>query len=150
MYRDDCRQGLDSDSMVIPGHSGLLQMVDHTLIDSPCYKGHCKVMCVSSPEYFVINGNKRGACQILPDPDWKAEDQRGATTMNNQSGDMSSWTFKEMANREETKNRESKKKPAQLKKNDNHDDTQDVKVQEGTTDFLKESVMLDQFWQGLR
>ena len=31
------------------------------------------------------------------------------------------------------KNREPKKKPAQLKKNDNHA-TQDVKVQEGTTE----------------
>ena len=43
--------------MVIPGSSGSLQMVDHTLIDvplanvyldSPYYKGHCRVMCVSS------------------------------------------------------------------------------------------------------
>ena len=51
-------RALISDSMVIPGSSGLLQMVDHTLIDvpfanaylgSPYYKGYCKVMCVSSP-----------------------------------------------------------------------------------------------------
>ena len=58
MYRDDCGQGLILDSMVVPGSSGSLQMVDHTLIngplanvylDSPYYKGHCKVMCVSSP-----------------------------------------------------------------------------------------------------
>ena len=41
--------------------------------------------------------------------------------------------FKE-SNREITKNRDSEKKPAQLKKNDNHA-TQDVrKVQEGTTE----------------
>ena len=71
------------DSMVIPGSSGSLQMVD-TLIDvpkamanvyleSPYYKGHCKVMCVSSPIYAVIIGYVRGARQMLPDLDWKAE-----------------------------------------------------------------------------
>ena len=45
------------DVMVIPGSTGSLQMVDHTLIDVPLaniysdslyYKGHCSVMCVSS------------------------------------------------------------------------------------------------------
>ena len=50
---------------VIPGSSGSLQMVDHTLIDvpfanvyldSPYYKGHCRVMCVSSTVYPVIIG----------------------------------------------------------------------------------------------
>ena len=39
--------------------------------------------------------------------------------------------FKEETNRGETKNRDSKKKPAQLKKNDNRA-TQDVKVEAGT------------------
>ena len=43
--------------MLIPGSSGSLQIVDHTFIDvpfanvygdSPYYKGHCRVMCVSS------------------------------------------------------------------------------------------------------
>ena len=42
-------------------------------------------MCVNSPVYPVIIGNVRGARQMLPDPVWKAEDQReaqvGATTM---------------------------------------------------------------------
>ena len=56
--------------MVIPGSSGSLQMVDHQLIDvplvnvyldSPCYKGHCRLMCVSFPVYPVIIGNMRGA-----------------------------------------------------------------------------------------
>ena len=56
--------------MVIPGSSGSLQMVDHTLLDlplanvyldSPYYKGHCRVMCVSSPVYPVITGNE--CCQ---------------------------------------------------------------------------------------
>ena len=39
--------------------------------------------------------------------------------------------FKEESNRRETRNRDSKKKPAQIKNNDNRV-TQDVKVQEGT------------------
>ena len=51
-------RALIPDSMIIPGSSGSLQMVDHALIDeplaivyqdSPYYKGHSKVMCVSSP-----------------------------------------------------------------------------------------------------
>ena len=53
-------RALVPDVLVIPGSSGSLQMVDHTLIDvplanvyldSPYYKGHCRVMCVSSPVY---------------------------------------------------------------------------------------------------
>ena len=72
---------------MIPGSSGSRQMADHTLIDvplanvsldSPYYKGHCKVMCVCSPVYPVIIGNMRGVHQMLPDPDWKAENQREA------------------------------------------------------------------------
>ena len=51
---------------------------------------------------------------------------------DNQGGHMPSWMFKEESNRGETKNRDPKKKPAQIKKNDNHA-TQDVKVDEGTT-----------------
>ena len=46
---------------------------------------------------------------------------------------MPSWMFKEESNRGETKNRDSKKKPAQTKKNENHS-TQDVKVKEGITE----------------
>ena len=46
---------------------------------------------------------------------------------------MPSSMFKEESNREETKNRNLKKKPAHLKKNNNHG-TQDVKVHEGTTE----------------
>ena len=41
--------------------------------------------------------------------------------------------FKEESNRGKTKNRDSKKKPARVKKKDNHA-TQDVKVQEGSTE----------------
>ena len=106
-------------------------MVDHTLIDvplanvyldSPYYKGPCKVMCVSSPVHPLIIGNVRGARQMLPDPNWKA-------------GDMPSWMFKEVPNRGETKKRDARKKPAQFKKNDNSA-TQDVKVQEGITEGM--------------
>ena len=47
-------RALLSDSMVMPGSSGSVQMVDHTMVnvllanvylDSPYYKGHCKVTC---------------------------------------------------------------------------------------------------------
>ena len=107
-----------SDSRVIPGSSDSLQMVDHTLIDmlfyldSPYYKGHCKVMCVSSAPPFspVIIGNMRGSHQMLPDPDWKAEDQKRArnrkSTGNNNDDDnqgfgwMPDWMFKEVSNRD--------------------------------------------------
>ena len=41
--------------------------------------------------------------------------------------------FKEECNRGKTKNRHSKKKPAQIKKNDNHA-TENIKVLEETTD----------------
>ena len=77
-------RALIPDSMVIPGSSGSLQMVEPTLIDvllaniylEPLYyNGHCKVMCVSSPVYPVIIGNVRGARQMLPDPHLKAEDR---------------------------------------------------------------------------
>ena len=74
-------RALIPDSMVIPGSSGSLQMIDHTLIDIPLdstyHKGDCKVMCISSHVhvYPVIIGNVRGARQMLPD--WKPEDQRG-------------------------------------------------------------------------
>ena len=66
------------DSMVIAGSSGSLQMVDHTLIDvplvnvyldSPYYKGLCKVMRVSSPVHLVIIVTVRSAREMLPDPD---------------------------------------------------------------------------------
>ena len=70
-------RALIPNTMEIPGSSGSLQMVDHIMIDvplasvyldSPYYKGHCKVMCVSSPVYTVIIGNMRGVRQMLPDP----------------------------------------------------------------------------------
>ena len=146
MYRDDCEEILDSRldgdtrQFRLPADGGThSDRCANVYLDSPYYKGHSKVMCVSSP---VIIGNVRGAHQMLPDPVWKAEDQREARARtsegnnndaDNQDGDMPSWMFKEKSNRGKTKNRDSKKKPAQIKKNDNHA-TQDVSVQEGTTE----------------
>ena len=113
-------RALIPNSMVIPGSSGSLQMVDHTLInvplanvylDSRYYKGHCKVMCVSSPVYPVIIGNVRGASQMLPEPNWRADNQKEARVRtsggnnnddDNQGGDMPSWMFKEESNRGKT------------------------------------------------
>ena len=97
-------RALIPDSMVIPS----LQMVDQTLIDvllanvyqeSPYSKEHCKVMCISSPIYPMIIGNVRGERQMLPDQNWKVEDQRGSRARtsvgnnnqdDNQGGDMPS------------------------------------------------------------
>ena len=96
-------------------------------------------MCVSSSVYPVIIGNVRVARQMLPDPDWKAEDQRGARARtsagnnnddNNQGDDMPSWILKEETNREETKNKASKK---------THKTSKSNKAPR------KESVLLDQF-----
>ena len=79
-------------------------------------------MCFSSPVYRVIIGNVRGACQMLPYPDWKAENQQGArarTSGNNnneddhQGGDMPKWMFKKQSNQEELY-------LGQPKKNDDH------------------------------
>ena len=128
------------DVLVIPGSSGSLQMVDHTLIDvplanvyldSPYYKGHCRVMCVSSPVYPVIIGNVRGARRMLPDPDWKAEDQPGVRARtsggnkdkdddDNQGGDIPAWMFRrsnQKTVKSAPKERDSKMKPAQPKEN---------------------------------
>ena len=127
-------RALISDSMVIPDSSGSLQMVHHTLmdvplanvyLDSPYYKGHCKVMCVSSSVYAVIIGNVRDAHQMLPDPDWKAEVQKGARARtngdnnnddDNQGGDMPSWMFKEESNRGETKIETQRRSQPKLRK----------------------------------
>ena len=113
-------RALIPDLLLIPGSSGLLQIVDHTLIDvplanvyldSPYYKGHCKVMCVSSPVHAVIIGNVRDASQMLPDPDWEVENERedramtsGTTTM--MTTKMVICLVKEESNRGKTKNKE--------------------------------------------
>ena len=149
-------RALVPDVMVIPGSSGSLQMVDHTLIDvplanvyldSPYYKGHCRVMCVGSPVYTVIIGNVRGARRMLPDPDWKAEDQPGVRARtsggnkdkdndDNQGGDIPAWMFRRSNQKTEKstpKERDSKKKPAQPKENDDRA-KRNVKVKEGATE----------------
>ena len=149
-------RALVPDVMVIPGSSGSLQMVDHTLIDvplanvyldSPYYKGHCRVMCVSSPVYPVIIGNVRGARRMLPDPDWKAEDQPGVRARtsggnkdkdndDNQGGDIPAWMFRRSNQKTEKsapKERDSKKKPAQPKEIDDRA-RRNVKVKEGATE----------------
>ena len=149
-------RALVPDVLVIPGSSGSLQMVDHTLIDvplanvyldSPYYKGHCRVMCVSSPVYPVIIGNVRGARRMLPDPDWKAEDQPGVRARtsggnkdkdndDNQGGDIPAWMFRRSNQKTEKsapKERDSKKKPAQPKENDDRA-RRNVKVKEGATE----------------
>ena len=144
------------DVMVIPGSTGSLQMVDHTLIDVPLanvyldslyYKGHCRVMCVSSPVYPVIIGNVQGARWMLPDPDWKAEDQPGVrarTSRGNkdkdndddQGGDIPAWMFKRFNQKTEKsapRKRDSKKKPAQPKENEDCAE-RNMKVKEGATE----------------
>ena len=92
--------------------------------------------------YPVIIDNVRGACQMLPDSNWKADNQKQARVGtsgdnnnddDNQSGGMPSCMFKDESNIGKTKNKDSKKKPAQIKKNDNHA-TEDIKVLEETTE----------------
>ena len=74
---------------------------------------------------------------MLQDPERLKRGSQARTSVgnnndnDNQGGDMPSWMLKEGSNREEIKNRDSKKKPAKLEKNDNRA-TQDVKVQEGS------------------
>ena len=78
---------------------------------------------------------------MLPEPNWKADNQKEARARtsdgnnddDNQGGDLPSWMFKEESNRGKTKNRDLKKKPAQIKKNNNRA-TEDIKVLEETTE----------------
>ena len=84
-------------------------------------------MGVSYPVYPVIIGNVRGARQMLPGQDWKAEDQRGVQARtsggnnnnnDDKSGNMPSWMFKEELKQITWKKGDSIKKPA--KTNDDH------------------------------
>ena len=86
---------------------------------------------MSSPVYSVIIGNVRGAWPMLPDPDWKAEDQPGVRARtsggnkdkdndDDQGGDITAWLFKRPNQKTEKsapKKRDSKKTPAQPKEN---------------------------------
>ena len=67
----------------------------------------------------MIIGNMRGARQMLPEPDWKADNQRKALARtifgnnddnDNQGGDTPSWMFKDESNRGKTKNRARSRK----------------------------------------
>ena len=84
----------------------------------------------------------RGACQMLPDPDWKAEDQRevrarfsGGNTNDddNQGGDMPIWMFKEESNRGKLRTETQRRSQPRSKRMNNHA-AKDIKVQEGTTE----------------
>ena len=105
--------------MVIPGSSGSLHIVNHTLIgvplanvylDSPYCREYCMGdMCQPHPPYPVIIGNVRNARQMFPDPDWKAEDQQGTRARtsggnsndnDDQGGDMPTGCSVEESNRE--------------------------------------------------
>ena len=137
--------------MVIQGSSGSLQMVDHTLInvtlanvylDSPYYKGYCKVMCVNSPIYPVIIGNVRGDARCCQTHTGRLKTREklelgpvGATTMTmtTKVGICLVGCSKRSPTEEKNKIRDSKKKPSQIKKNDNCA-TEDIKVQEDTTE----------------
>ena len=95
-----------------------------------------------------------GAQWMLPDPDWRAEDQPGVRARisrgkkdednnDDQGGDINAWMFKK-SNQEETENsapkkRDSKRKPAQLKESDDHA-RRSMKVKER----VKRSVLPDQ------
>ena len=89
----------------------------------------------------------QGAREMLPDPDWKAEDQPGVRARtsggnkdkdndDNQSGEIPAWMFRRSNQKTEKsapKDRDSKKKPAQPKENDGHA-RWNVKVKEGATE----------------
>ena len=84
---------------------------------------------------------------MLPDPDWKAEDQPGVRARtsggnkdkdndDNQGGDIPAWMFRRSNQKTEKsapKERDSKKKPAQPKENDDRA-RRNVKVKEGATE----------------
>ena len=84
---------------------------------------------------------------MLPDQDWKAEDQPGVRARtsggnkdkdndDNQGGDIPAWMFSRSNQKTEKsaqKERDSKKKPAQPKENDGRA-RRNVKVKEGATE----------------
>ena len=84
---------------------------------------------------------------MLPDPDWKAEDQPGVRARtsggnkdkdndDNQGGDIPAWMFRRSNQKTEKsapKERDSKKKPAQPKENDDRA-RWNVKVKKGATE----------------
>ena len=136
------------DVTVIPGSSGLLQMVDHTLIDVPLasvyldssyYRGHCRAMCVSSPVYPVIIEmceEHDGCCQTQIGKLRTSRETSGGNKdkdNDDQGGDLPAWMFRK-SNQEKSapKKRDSKKKPARPKENDYHA-RRNMKVRECVT-----------------
>ena len=131
-------RALVHDVTVIPGSSGLLQIVDHTLIDVPLasvyldssyYRGHCRVMCMSSPVYPVIIETCEehdGCCQTqIGKPRTSRETSGGNKDKDNDDqryGDIPAWMFQksnqEKSEKSVPKKRDSKKKPARPKEND--------------------------------
>ena len=97
-------------------------------------------------------GNVRGARQMLPDPDWKAQDQRGARARtsggnnndDNQGGDMPSWMFK----RSPTEEKLRLETPRRCQPRSRKMITMLHKMSKKTPQ--KESVLLDQCLRGLR
>ena len=97
----------------------------------------------------------RGALRMLPDPDWKAEDQPGVRARtsggskdkdndDNQGGDIPAWMFRRSNQKTEKsapKERDSKKKPAQPKENDDHA-RRNVKVKEMEMGVVRPSTSL--------
>ena len=98
-------------------------------------------MCVSSPVYPVIIGKVQVARRMLPDPDWKAEDQPGVRARtsggkdndDNHGGDIPAWRSNQKTEKSAPKERDSKKKPAQPKENDDRA-RRNMKVKEGATE----------------
>ena len=86
----------------------------------------------------MIICNVRGARQMLPDPDWKAEAQRGARARtnagnnndnDNQGGHMTSWMSKRSPTERKLRIDTRRRSQPSSRKNDNSV-TQDVRVQE--------------------
>ena len=97
-------------------------------------------MCV----YPVIIGNVRGARRMLPDSDWKAEDQLGVRTRtsggnkdkdsnDDQGGYLLNKSSQENTEKSAPKKKDPKNKPAQPKENDDRA-RRSMKVKKGATE----------------
>ena len=61
VLRDTGCTGMIVDRALVPDHTLIDVPLANVYLDSPHYKGYCRVMCVSSLVYPVIIGNMRGA-----------------------------------------------------------------------------------------
>ena len=103
-------------------------------MDSPYYKGHCKVMCVSFAPIFPCDNEKCTPDVARPRLKTRKElelERVQATSMTMTTKVLVGCLIgcSKRCQTDRRLGRETEKKPAQLKKNDNHA-TQDVKVQE--------------------